>query len=175
MTKPNATMQALLLWASAGCVALPSSPLAIGRMSPSQITSVTPKNLCYAFDRGQADKPVVRAEVARRRLDCAQILLQAGLEPQGAARGGLQNVAPSGDCGGIEFLGLFGTAPVVGIRTQFAKIRNKGTFAKIVEVNFFEEGIQKSARGEVSAGGIESIKLTTSDRVVSSVRLVSCR
>lgn len=60
--------------------------------------TVTSKNLCYAYDHGQDQKSAVRGEVARRRLDCAHVLIQAGLELQGAARSGLQNDSPSGEC-----------------------------------------------------------------------------
>lgn len=166
---------ALLGLIMTACIARPTSPLMIGRMSPTQVAAVTSKDLCYAYDHGQDDKSAVRNEVARRRLDCAQVLIQAGLEPQGAARSGLQKLSPSGECDGIEFMGVYGTAPVLGIRSQFAKVRNRGGFTRIIEVSYFEGGVQKSARGEVNAGEIESIKLATSDHPVTTVRLSSCR
>src|SRR5689334_22751450 len=150
------------------------SPVAVGKLTPEQITSVSDKNLCFAFDRGQSSIPTVRNEVGRRRLNCSRVLLAEGIEPTGAALLGVQNIAPQGNCDGIEFMGVYVTEAVVGLRGQFAKVRNRANYTKIVEVSYFDSGKQYVARSEVGPGAIESIRLAVSDHPVTNARLVSC-
>lgn len=150
------------------------SPLAIGKMTPVEIAAVSNKDLCFAFDRGQSSKPSVSQEVSRRRLNCSRVLLAEGIEPTGAALLGVVKIAPQGNCDGIEFMGVYVTEAVVGLRGQFAKVRNHGNYTKIVEVTYFQSGKPYIARSEVAAGAIESIQLAVSDKPVSNTRLASC-
>ena len=138
------------------------------------MTSVSDKDLCYAYDHHQDDKPAVVAEVNRRKLTCARVLLAAGLEPSGAAMSQVQSLAPSGDCGSVEFMGMYVSDAVYGLRWQFAKVRNKAPFAKIVAVSYFQDGKLTTARGEVGAGEIGTIKLVLDDHPVTNLRLSAC-
>jgi hypothetical protein len=156
-------------------VACTNSPNAIGRMTPQQITTLSNNNLCYAYDHGQDQNPAVKEEVASRSLNCGRVLLQAGIEPAGAARVEVQKLPPQGNCEGIEFLGVFYTDQVLGIRGQLAKVRNQAGFTKIVSISFFEGGTEKMTQAEVKAGDIASIQLAVSDHPVSNVRITSCR
>jgi hypothetical protein len=160
--------------ALAGACALPGSPVAVGRLAPEGMTSVSDKDLCYAYDHGQSDKPAVVSEVNHRRLNCGRVLLAAGLEPTGAAMSQVQSLAPSGDCGGVEFMGMYVSDAVYGLRWQFAKVRNKAPFTKIVAVGYFQDGKPMTARGEVGAGEIGTIKLALDDHPVTNLRLNSC-
>ncbi|MBI3303094.1 MAG: hypothetical protein HYZ72_13595 [Deltaproteobacteria bacterium] len=172
MNRSSLVLSAVMFGLLAGCA---GSPIAVGRMTPEQITAISNKDLCFAYDRGQDQKPAVGEEVTRRRLDCSRVLLQAGIEPTGAARAGMRNIAPRGDCADVEFMGVFVTEAVVGIRGQFAKVRNKRNFTEIVEVGFYQDGKPMTARTEVKAGDIGSIQLAVSDRRGSSVHITSCQ
>lgn len=151
-----------------GCA---GSPYQLARMSPQQLTAVSNKDLCFASDRGDP-QPTIQREITRRKLDCARVLLQNGIEPQ---RTSTASIAPSGNCAGIEFMGVYVTSAVVGLRTSFAKVRNNSRVTKIVTVGYFEDGQQKTAVAEVKASEIGSIELTLSDHPVTSTRVVSCR
>lgn len=162
---------ALALVLSGSVYGCAGSPYQLARMSPQQLTAVSDKDVCFAADQGDP-KPTIQQEVRRRRLDCARVLLQNGLEPRNTSTA---SIAATGNCAGIEFMGVFVTSAVVGLRTSFAKVRNNSSVTKIVTVGYFEDGKQKTAVAEVKASEIGSIELTLSDHPVTSTRLVSCQ
>lgn len=158
-----------------GCA---GSPYRIARMNVEEIRSVSHQDLCFAYD--QTDRtPLVVEEVKRRGVNCVQILRQAHIPINFIdGRSQSQNIAPTtmGDCSAIEFMGVYNTGDVVGIRGYFAKIRNKSNITKIVTVAFYTKSSPRGAQESthVKAGDIESIKLDVSDRPPKDVRIVSC-
>lgn len=68
-----------------GCsLGLPGTPNALARMSPEEITSASPKDLCFAFDLKE-EVQVISDEVARRGIQCLPVLQSHGIEATGGA------------------------------------------------------------------------------------------
>lgn len=156
MTRSSLALFPVVISLLAACA---GSPLAVARMTPDQISAVSSKDLCFAYDSGQYQTPTVREEVARRQVDCSRVLLQAGLEPRGAARAGVTSSqgsfagrsgvkitnSPSPQCEGIEVTGAeerqFGAAGVFG---HFVFINNISGRRKSVtlDIKYFIDGKQ---------------------------------
>ena len=157
MTRSYLALVPVVISLLAACA---GSPFAVARMTPEQISAVSNKDLCFAYDKGQDQTGTVREEVARRQVDCSRVLLQAGLEPRGAARAGgtssqsssvvgrtgvkITN-SPSSECEGIEVTGAeerqFGAVGVVG---HFVFINNVSGRRKTVtlDIKYFIDGKQ---------------------------------
>ena len=88
-----------------------------------------------------------------------------------------KSVAPTGDCSDIELMGIYQTGAVYDLRHFYAKIRNNGSKAKVVTIEYkCPVSRAKTVRSaiDVRAGDIaETSKLCTSERP-PEVRIISC-
>ncbi len=150
MSRSSLVLSPVMFSLLAACA---GSPIAVARMTPEQITAVSNKDLCFAYDSGQDQTPAVREEVTRRRLDWSRVLLQAGIEPRGAARAGLGNIAggggvkitnnPNPQCEGIQVKGAearqFGAVGVVGLYIFIENVSGKRKSVTL-DIIYFIEG-----------------------------------